>query len=537
VYAAFRPANVRLADGPPVIVRGSGATLAFELVNRSGAPFDPTAGMPRAGTFVLGVAQTWIRPLTAGVTLDGCAAQLGRRGAWVAAGGRIAMSMAHAAGQPIGADDGLTITTTLPEPLLGCMPAGRYRYRVDYLRVDDVTGSPIATATLDLSVMEPARWSGTTQTATATVSATLDRGTGGRSLSGSVTVRGLTSGQWAWIAVRSGECNPTAAALLPPATLLADGSGTDRLRLAGSLSPGAVRALAQATRLSLWVTVDEATSCTPMANQPPATAASGAPSTWAGGHLRAAVPGTRLRVTASSEILAGSLVRAADGRTDNAWNSGGYAPAWVELDLGRNTLVTGIKLMPSQLPQSATTLHRVYGRVAGARTEVLLAQVSGTTVDGTWTTVTFAKPRSVRYVRVLTVRSPSWVAWREITVLGPDLPKPSLMPIGMHDIRAGSALGDDQCAAAGWTVDPDDEARHVTVRVLVDGEEVWRGIASLGRPDVLAAGFGSGTNGFHVPLAGRLSKGVQHQVWVQARDDETGRWSDLGATPKTLTCY
>jgi hypothetical protein len=46
-----------------------------------------------------------------------------------------------------------------------------------------------------------------------------------------------------------------------------------------------------------------------------------------------------------------------------------------------------------------------------------------------------------------------------------------------------------------------------------------------------------GTCGFGVNLWGLISAGQEHQIIVQAFDEETGTWVNLWATPKMLTCW
>ncbi|MCJ7709608.1 MAG: hypothetical protein MUQ32_02150 [Chloroflexi bacterium] len=181
-------------------------------------------------------------------------------------------------------------------------------------------------------------------------------------------------------------------------------------------------------------------------------------------------------------------------------------------------------------------VHRVYGRRDGSRTEVLLAELKGTTSDNAWIDVPFAKRQRIRYVRVATLASPSWVAWREIQVQKPDVAPPSVMPEGVHDGSLDLNARGNRCYANGWASDPDDRSRRVMVRVLVDGAQAWSGPASESRPDVAAAGYGDGRSGFWVRLDRLLKLGVDHEIRVQALDTETGRWVDLNATPKTLRC-
>jgi hypothetical protein len=126
----------------------------------------------------------------------------------------------------------------------------------------------------------------------------------------------------------------------------------------------------------------------------------------------------RRPVTASAGLADSPATSAVDGDPGTLWNAGGYAPAWVEIDLGQAVAVLEIRLTVAQSPAGVTE-HRVWGRVADGGDLVLLGTLSGETADsqilrltssGTWP--------AVRWLRVETTASPSWVAWREIEVGG-----------------------------------------------------------------------------------------------------------------------
>lgn len=121
-------------------------------------------------------------------------------------------------------------------------------------------------------------------------------------------------------------------------------------------------------------------------------------------------------VTASSVLADGPAANAVDGDSDTIWNSGGGPPAWIEVDLGAATALSEIRLTVSQFPAGATK-HQVWGRVAPGSELVLLGTLSGQTADYQVLTLTASGSwPAVRFVRVQTVASPSWVAWREIEV-------------------------------------------------------------------------------------------------------------------------
>lgn len=78
----------------------------------------------------------------------------------------------------------------------------------------------------------------------------------------------------------------------------------------------------------------------------------------------------------------------------------------------------------------------------------------------------------------------------------------------------GEAVAASQ-SIAGWVVSDADPWRRVEVQLFVDGKLVGTQVASLSRPDVLAAGWSRDEwNGYSFPVAG-LSPGV-HEARVYA---------------------
>jgi len=125
-------------------------------------------------------------------------------------------------------------------------------------------------------------------------------------------------------------------------------------------------------------------------------------------------------VTASNEYLGypSSPSLAVDGDWYSYWNSGDYPPQWIELDLGTVRTVGEIDLGITQLPDCLTA-HRLYGRASTADPWTLLHEFNGFTVDQQQLQYLAPVPQQIRYVRVETTSSLSWVAWREIAVYGP----------------------------------------------------------------------------------------------------------------------
>ena len=125
--------------------------------------------------------------------------------------------------------------------------------------------------------------------------------------------------------------------------------------------------------------------------------------------------GKPVRFSSQTGDLTGSL--AVDGDFGTLWNSGGGPTQWLEIDLGAQHNISEIRLTVSQYP-AGRTVHQVMGQSNG-NPFILLYTFDGNTRDGD--ELVF-KPdssiASIRFIRIETTVSPSWVAWREIEVIG-----------------------------------------------------------------------------------------------------------------------
>jgi hypothetical protein len=157
-------------------------------------------------------------------------------------------------------------------------------------------------------------------------------------------------------------------------------------------------------------------SLPPLLAAPTPTLQSPRPSPTAGPVVENRLPDGRI-VRASSATTPGPPAGAFDGVTDTAWNSGGFPVAWIEIDLGKNVALGSIRLLPAQTPRVAETVHRVYGRADGKTAEVLLHEFRGVTSAGVWISSALNPAKPVRYLRIETVTSPSWVSWSEIEII------------------------------------------------------------------------------------------------------------------------
>ena len=124
--------------------------------------------------------------------------------------------------------------------------------------------------------------------------------------------------------------------------------------------------------------------------------------------------GKSVRVSRQFENNSGAL--AVDGDLGTLWSSGGGPTQWIEIDLGAEYTVQEISLTTSQYPEGRT-VHRILGRGASGQF-VELTKFDGNTNDGQTLVFKPEEPiQKIRFIRVETVSSPSWVAWREIEVI------------------------------------------------------------------------------------------------------------------------
>lgn len=121
-----------------------------------------------------------------------------------------------------------------------------------------------------------------------------------------------------------------------------------------------------------------------------------------------------LAVTASRSDETSPPELAVDGNGSTLWNAGAFAPQWIEVDLGRPRSIEGISLLTAQSPRGRT-VHRILGKLRSSDRYRVLHTFTGVTRDLEWLDYTPPRPwDAVRFLRVETTQSPSWVAWREI---------------------------------------------------------------------------------------------------------------------------
>lgn len=118
------------------------------------------------------------------------------------------------------------------------------------------------------------------------------------------------------------------------------------------------------------------------------------------------------RVSAASSLPTAAPFLAVDDDNSTSWISGAFSPSWIEVDLGRSRRVSSIRMVTSQSPDGITR-HDVYGGMSRSQLMLLGSTPTRTTRNQELLEVKFTA-RSLRYVRVVTRRSPSWVAWSEL---------------------------------------------------------------------------------------------------------------------------
>jgi len=122
-------------------------------------------------------------------------------------------------------------------------------------------------------------------------------------------------------------------------------------------------------------------------------------------------------VTASSSLPDSPPGNALDGNIETLWSSGSSAPQWIQIDLGKATVVSAIRLVISQYPEG-NTIHQIWVG-ADANNLTLVHEFKGFTKDpDTLEFIPSVPLTNIRYVKIVTTQSPSWVAWREIEVNG-----------------------------------------------------------------------------------------------------------------------
>ena len=126
-------------------------------------------------------------------------------------------------------------------------------------------------------------------------------------------------------------------------------------------------------------------------------------------------------VRASSSLPEEPPSQAVDDNPATQWGAGASPVQWIEIDLQGTYRIHEIRLLVAQWPEG-DTLHYIQTRLSSTDAYTTVHGFAGTTVDNEWLVF---KPdvslENVGQIRIRTISSPSWVAWKEIRVIGDEI--------------------------------------------------------------------------------------------------------------------
>jgi F5/8 type C domain-containing protein len=123
-------------------------------------------------------------------------------------------------------------------------------------------------------------------------------------------------------------------------------------------------------------------------------------------------------VTASRSLPENPPTNAIDDNAETPWIAGDGPVQWIQVDLQGHFRITEIRLLVSQYPAGNTT-HRVQVRSSSGAAYQTVFEFQGSTDDNDWLVFKPQVPlENVSQIRIQTIASPSWVAWREIQAYG-----------------------------------------------------------------------------------------------------------------------
>jgi hypothetical protein len=109
---------------------------------------------------------------------------------------------------------------------------------------------------------------------------------------------------------------------------------------------------------------------------------------------------------------------AVDGDPNTQWSAGAFPTQWIEIDLGAAYSIGEIRLTVGMWP-AGDTVHQLW--VGATRDAMrLVSEFRGQEYDfDVLNFIPAVALTNIRFVRIDTTESPSWVSWREIEVLAP----------------------------------------------------------------------------------------------------------------------
>ena len=123
-------------------------------------------------------------------------------------------------------------------------------------------------------------------------------------------------------------------------------------------------------------------------------------------------------VTASQSMADQPAANVVDEDESTLWNAGAGPVQWIQIDLQGSYRITEIRLLVAQYP-NGDTIHRVQVRSSNSDGFQTVHGFLGFTQDNQWLVLHPDTPlENVSQIRIQTVNSPSWVAWKEVQVYG-----------------------------------------------------------------------------------------------------------------------
>jgi F5/8 type C domain len=123
-------------------------------------------------------------------------------------------------------------------------------------------------------------------------------------------------------------------------------------------------------------------------------------------------------VAASRSQSTDPPANAIDDNAGTQWIAGDGPVQWIQVDLQGTYRVTEIRLLVAQYPAGNTT-HRVQVRASSTGAYETVYEFQGSTNDNDWLVFKPDMPlENIGQIRIQTIASPSWVAWKEIQVYG-----------------------------------------------------------------------------------------------------------------------
>lgn len=123
-------------------------------------------------------------------------------------------------------------------------------------------------------------------------------------------------------------------------------------------------------------------------------------------------------ITASSSLPDSPPSNAVDGNPETVWNSGAGPEQWIQIDLGKPFAVDTIRLFVAQFPEGET-IHQIWGGADTSNLALLHEFIGFTSELGILEFKPPAPLSNIRFIKIVTTQSFSWVAWREIEVISP----------------------------------------------------------------------------------------------------------------------